>query len=104
MVIRLRCTHPSATVTINGRKRPLETVFGDSRLRPTLDIELEADTLHQIMLGEISMKRALAQGKLRVKGPVWKASALGDLFHRGQAIYPKVLQELNLDQSPSSDP
>jgi len=100
MVIRLACANPSAEVLINGRKRPLEVSYGASHLRPTLDIELEADTLYRIMLGEVSMKRALAKGKLKVKGQVWKSYALGDLFYRGQALYPEVLAELGLALAP----
>lgn len=93
LVIRVRCTDPDAEFTMNGRQRPLRTEFGPSHLRPTLDIELAADTLHRILLGEQSMKKALADGRLKVRGPVWKAMALADLFRRGQALYPHILAE-----------
>ncbi len=96
LVIRLRCTEPDAELTINGRQRPVQTMFGPSGLRPTLDIELPADTLHRIMLGEISIKKALANGRLKVLGPVWKATDLADLFQRGQALYREVLHEQGL--------
>jgi hypothetical protein len=96
LVIRLRTTEPTAEITINGRQRPVETTFGPSRLRPTLDIELSADTLHRIMLGEQSMKKTLAGGQLTVRGPVWKVTALADLFYRMQALYPQVLHECQL--------
>ena len=100
LVIRLRCTEPDAELTINGRQRPMQTRFGPSRLRPTLDIELPADTLHRIMLGEMSLKKALANGRLKVLGPVWKATDLADLFRRGQALYREVLHEQGLLVSP----
>jgi hypothetical protein len=96
LVIRLRSTEPETEITINGRRRPLQTTFGPSPVRPTLDIELAADTLHQIMLGEQSMKKALADGRLKVRGPAWKAMALADLFRRGQGLYPEVLREQGL--------
>jgi hypothetical protein len=96
LVIRLRSTEPETEITINGRQRPLQTTFGPSRARPTMDIELTADTLHQIMLGEQSMKKALADGRLKVRGPAWKAMALADLFRRGQTLYPEVLREKGL--------
>lgn len=94
LVIRLRCTEPDAEFTINGLVRPLQTAFGPSRVRPTLDIELAADTLHDIMLGELSLKTALARGLLRVRGPVWRTRALAELFCRGQRLYPEVLRDL----------
>ena len=93
LVIRLRCIEPDAEFTINGRQRPLQVSWGPSSLRPTLDIELPADTLHGIMLGELSLKTALGNGVLKVRGPVWKATALADLFERGQTLYPQVLEE-----------
>lgn len=97
LVIRLGCTEPEAEIIINGRKRPVQITLGPSSLRPTLDIQLKTDTLHRIMLGELPLKSALAQGLLDVRGPVWKVTALADLFHRLQALYPGVLQECGLD-------
>jgi hypothetical protein len=100
LVIRLRCIGPDAELTISGRQRPVPITFGPSRLRPTLDIELPADTLHQIMLGEIPLKKALANGRLKVLGPVWKATVLADLFHRGRLLYSEVLHEQGLLVNP----
>ena len=93
LVIRLRCTEPDAEITINGRRRPLETTYGPTRLRPALEIELAADTLHAIMLGELGLRKALAGGLLEVQGPIWKAKALADLFRQAQELYRQVLQE-----------
>jgi hypothetical protein len=90
LVIRLRCTEPDAEITVNGRRRPLETIYGPAHLRPTLDIELAADTLQAIMLGELGLKKALAGGLLKAQGPIWKAKALADLFHQGQELYLQI--------------
>lgn len=99
LVIRLRLSGPVAELTINGRQRPVQTTFGPSTLRPTLEIDMQADTLHCIMLGELSLRSALSDGQLQVRGQVWKAMALADLFRRGQSLYPQVLREhgLSLD-------
>ena len=99
LVIRLRCTKPDGEITLNGRKRPLQWTFGPSRGRPTLDIELAADALHGILLGELSMKKALADGSLKVRGPIWKMTALADLFYKGRELYPQVLRDNGLDAS-----
>ena len=93
LVIHLYCTEPEAEITINGRRRPLETAYGPTRLRPTLDIRLAADTLHAIMLGELGLRKALASGLLEVRGPIWKAKALADLFYQAQGLYRQVLEE-----------
>jgi alkyl sulfatase BDS1-like metallo-beta-lactamase superfamily hydrolase len=96
LVIRIHCTEPDVEFMINGRQRPVKTTFGPSPQRPTMDIKLPADTLHHIMLGELSLKKALANGKLQVRGPVLKVTALADLFYHLQAQYPQVLREQGL--------
>jgi hypothetical protein len=96
LIIRLRTDAPSAEFTLNGRKRPVQITYGPSRQRPTLDIELAADTLHRILLGRLSLKKALANGDLLVHGPVWKVAALADLFYSGRKVYPQVLQDHGL--------
>jgi hypothetical protein len=96
LVIRLQCTEPEAEFTINGRQRPLRTTFGPSATRPVLDIELAADALHDIMLGRLSLRTALGNGFLKIRGPALKAMALADLFRKGQTIYPEVLREAGL--------
>ena len=40
------------------------------------------------------LQKALADGLLEVRGPVWKAKALADLFQQAQELYRQVLQEL----------
>jgi hypothetical protein len=96
LIIRLKTDAPSAEFTLNGRKRPVQVTYGLSRQRPTLDIELAADTLHCILLGRLSLKKALANGDLLVQGPAWKVMILADLFYRGREIYPQVLQDHGL--------
>ena len=96
VVIRLHFTEPEAEFTINGRRRPVQTTFGPSNLRPTLDIGMPADTLHHILLGDLSLRIALADGRLQVRGPVWKVKALGDFFHELQACYAEILDEHGL--------
>jgi len=96
LIIRLQSTDPEAEITINGRKRPVQVTYGPAGLRPTLNIELTADTLHGIMLGQLSLKKALADGRLKVRGPVWKTQALADLLTQGRDIYPRILQEQGL--------
>ena len=96
LVICFRCSEPTAEITINGRHRPLQTIFGPSNVRPELDVELMGDTLHQILLGQLNLKKAVATRLLKVKGPVWKTAALYDLFERGQTLYPQILREKGL--------
>jgi hypothetical protein len=96
LVIRLATTDPVTEFTLNGRKRPVDVVYGPTRLRPTLDLSLEADTLHSILLDEISLTRAVSSGRVKSRGPVLKLVALADLFRGGQKVYPQVLRDQGL--------
>ncbi len=96
LVIRLRVRDPEAEIVLDGRQPPLKSSFGPSTLRPELDIEMSADTLHFIMLGELPLGRALGKGLLKVKGPIFKTMPLADLFHQGQRYYPDILKEQGL--------
>lgn len=93
MVIRLRTTAPAGEIVINGQQRPVQTTFGANGVRADLDIDLTADTLHRILLGELSLTKALGSGQLKVRGPIWKTLALSELFTVGQRCYPGVLQQ-----------
>ncbi len=93
MAICLRCSQPRAEIFINGRTRPVQISYGAVSLRPDLDIELTAETLHRILLGELRLRNAIANGLMKVKGPVWKTTALESILHRGQALYPDVLRD-----------
>ncbi len=96
LVIRFRLTEPTGEIVINGRSRPLTTHFGTNSARPTLDIELSGDILHQILLGQLAVAKALGSKQLKAKGPVWKAAVLADLFRQGQTIYPDILRQQGL--------
>jgi hypothetical protein len=96
MAIRLKVREPNGEILINGRSRPLTTHFGSNTTRPDLDIELSGDTLHQILLGQLAIAKALGSKQLKAKGPVWKAAVLADLFRQGQTIYPDILREQGL--------
>jgi hypothetical protein len=96
LLIRLRCTEPAAEVFINGRRDPVAITYGGAKDRPELDIAMEADTLHHILLGELTLPNALNGKLLKVKGPVWKTVALADLFFESQRYYPEILVEQGL--------
>ena len=93
LLIRFRCSTPTAEITIDARQRPLQIQYGPSSLKPDLDIALTADTLHRILLGELTLTKALGSGQLKPIGPVWKTAVLADLFYHAQRIYPQIFQQ-----------
>jgi hypothetical protein len=92
-LIRVKCTDPEVEFLINGRRDPVEITYGVGRIRPEVDVEMTSDTLHQLLVGELSLPKAATTRKLKVKGPVWKTFPLAELFERGQEIYPDILRE-----------
>jgi putative sterol carrier protein len=96
LIIRFRCRNPQAEITMDGRKNPVQFDYGEGKLRPDIDIELSGDVLNAILLGEVGLSKALGMGELKVKGPVWKAFVLQDVFQRGQTLYPAILEELDI--------
>ena len=96
MVIRMCMSDPEGELVLDARQPPLKTSFGPTTLRPELDIQMAADTLHRILLGELALGKAFSGGLLMVKGPILKTLPLADLFHQGQRYYPDVLRELGL--------
>ncbi|MEM7119339.1 MAG: SCP2 sterol-binding domain-containing protein [Chloroflexota bacterium] len=91
LVIRFICRQPDGEMVVDARKRPLQIHYGTSLVKPQLDIHLDADTLHQILLGELNLIKALGSKKVEPKGPIFKAISLAPLFEQAQSVYPEIL-------------
>jgi alkyl sulfatase BDS1-like metallo-beta-lactamase superfamily hydrolase len=95
---RFRCSDPAAVLLIDARKRPLQIAYGaDNTTKPDLDVKLTTDTLHQILMGQLTLTKAVGSKKLVPTGPVWKTMTLADLFNHAKTIYPQILEEQGLD-------
>jgi hypothetical protein len=99
LLIRLRCYDPPAHILINGRRNPATVTFGANRVRPELDVELSGDTLHFIMLGELTVPKALSGKLLKVRGPAWKTLTLVNLFQNCREIYPQITSDMGLPET-----
>jgi hypothetical protein len=97
LILRMRTSSPVTEVIFNGRQNPLKIIYGASSLRPDIELEISADLLHGILLEEITMRSALSTGKLKLRGPIWKAFVFENIFHAGQAIYPQLLREQHIN-------
>lgn len=94
LIIQMRFTDPLAELLVNGRKTPFQVEYGPTKLRPELELNLAADTFHQILLQELEIKTAVARGLIKVRGPVWKLTSFGPVIEAGQQVYPFVLKDL----------
>ena len=91
LCIRFNVSDPDAALVINAKERPLQIAYGRSNNhKPDLDVDITGDALHQILLGQLSLTKAVGSKKVKPKGPVWKVMALADLFTHAQKIYPAI--------------
>jgi len=91
-----RCNDPTATFLINGRRRPASAEFGNIKIRPEIYADLSVDTLHLILLGDLTVQKAISTNSLKVRGSIWKLTALADLFRECQSVYPEILKQQGL--------
>ncbi len=100
LAIRLHLSQPQAAITIDGRRRPVEIAYGNSsplsRQRADLEAELSADTLHQILLDELTLMKAIGNRQLKVRGPIWRTKPLAEILDQGKKHYPQILREQGL--------
>lgn len=60
--------------------------------RADLKVALAVDTLHLLLMDELSIKKAMGAGLIRVKGPAWKLPVLFDVIQAGRRFYPEAVR------------
>jgi hypothetical protein len=96
LVICFICENPDGRILLNGRANPVGIHFGDHPQPASLTIWLATDTLHEIMLGDLGIMKAMGQKKIKAKGSLLKAASLSQLFSESQKIYPQILNDAGL--------
>ena len=96
LTVRFRFRAPDTQLFFDGRRHPFRISHEESAARADLEAELSADTLHQVLLGQLSVPHAVGSRLIAVRGPVWKAYPLVELFEAGRQVYPAVLVEQKL--------
>jgi hypothetical protein len=81
---------------IDARQRPVQVLYGQSSVVAQVEVDMAADTLHCLLLGELGLSKAIGSGLLRPKGPILKMIVLGDLFDRARFLYPAVAKSFGL--------
>jgi hypothetical protein len=96
MLFLLDISDPQAVVSVNGNADPPSYKLGQTYSKPDLAIHTPMDVLHKILLREMRLKDAYFGESMKVDGSILQAMRLEGLFHHLQAVYPYVLQDLNL--------
>ena len=96
MVVSLYLDDPKTFIGLDGRQEPVGLSFSPDGVKPDLAIRLDADLLHNILLGSVRLRDAYFSGQIKTKGSVFKAMKLADLFRQAEKLYPVVLKERGL--------
>lgn len=90
LTVQITTADPAAMLVIDGRSEPVAFSLGERVARPDLALALPADLLHSILLDENSVRAAFTSGQVEVKGNIFRALQLADLFHELQRVYPPL--------------
>ncbi len=96
MVVNLYLDHPKVFLSLDGRQKPVKVRTSPDGTKPDLAIRLDADLLHEILLGRVRLRDAYFGGQIKTKGSIFKAMKLADLFRQAEKLYPDVLREQGL--------
>jgi hypothetical protein len=91
LTLRLKTTQPPTQMLLNGRRAPVQITFGPSADRADLEAEVAADDLHLMLMHQLSIKKAMANRRIRVRGPAWKLSVLIAIIQAARQFYPDLL-------------
>jgi len=95
-VLRFRYSEPVGQVTFDLRQAPITWVFGETDLKPDLEMIQSANTAHQFWLGRLNIARAIATRQVVSRGPVSKALKLLPAIKPAFPIYAQMLRQQGL--------
>ena len=94
LVLRFTYKEPAGSVTVDLREPPLTWTFGDSELKPDVELIQSADVAHRFWLGRLGVPGAIARRQVVARGSVGKALSLLPALQPAFALYEVVLREL----------
>jgi hypothetical protein len=97
MALRLKLTRPAAEVWFDARQAARFSIhYGLLEIRPNLELDMTADTLHRLLLNTLTIRKAWSGGLLKVRGPMLRLFALSEVIEAGREFYPEVLKKQKL--------
>jgi len=101
LVIQFRYDEPNAIVTINAAAPPsqdgayFDVLWGDTGLKPDVEMSMKADVAHKFWHGKINLMAALARRQIIAKGPIPKILKLLPAVEPMYEMYPRLLREMD---------
>jgi putative sterol carrier protein len=101
IVVRFDIEQPEIHVTINfrdaGPNGEVGTIAFDSDTEPELKVWSTSETTNKFWQGKLNAPMAMARGQVKMEGSVPKAMGLLSKIKPLYGIFPKVLEEMGLD-------
>ncbi len=97
MTVLFSLSDPDLRLVVGSSRDGLEVSRGDGNQRGKLTVEMPADLLDGILMGNQSVKEAISSGNLVVKGPFWKMIYVVKVFQYGKSVYSSIKQNYGLD-------
>ncbi len=100
IVIQFRYEEPQGLVTIDAAHPPTQPGaycdihWGQTNLKPDVEMSMKADIAHQFWHGKINLMAALTRRQIVAKGPIPKILKLLPAVEPVYTIYPKLLRDM----------
>jgi hypothetical protein len=100
IVIRFRYDEPHGIVTIDAANPPkqpgayCDVTWGDSPLKPDVEMSMRADVAHVFWHGKVNLMAALTRRQIIAKGPIPKILKLLPAVQPVYVMYPRLLREI----------
>lgn len=100
IIIQWRYDEPKGIVTIDAVHPPtqsgayIDVFWGDTPLKPDVEMSMKADVAHQFWHGKVNLMAALTRRQIIAKGPIPKILKLLPAVDPAYKIYPKLLAEM----------
>ncbi len=96
LCVRFNYKNPDASITIDTRSGELVIEKGDSKLKPEVEMTMEADFAHYFWHGKANLVTALTRRQVAAKGNIPKTMKLLPILKPAYEIYPEFLKEKGL--------
>ena len=94
IIVKYSVKDPDGSVWLNTSEG--KVLFGKQDQKPTLEVSIHGDTLHEFLLKKIDITGLMLRQDVSIKGPFSKFVKFVPLLNKAYEIYPEVAQKNGL--------
>ncbi len=96
LVIKFNYKKPDLSITIDCSGEKIEIYCNDSKIKPEVEMFMDADVAHQFWLGKVNLVMALARRQMIAKGHIPKILKLLPVIKPAYKMYPEYIKRHSL--------